>query len=105
MICDLKEFLDPIPISKMWGVGKKTQESLGHLKIFTFRDLRRSPVEILERGFGKQGIKMHLLAMGIDDRDVIPHHDAKSMGHEETYSVDVLDILSLVSLLRSGLSH
>ncbi|MBW1801187.1 MAG: DNA polymerase IV [Deltaproteobacteria bacterium] len=85
-------FLDPLPISKMWGVGKKTQEALHRLNIRTFRDLRQAPVTLMERKFGKYGTKMHQLAMGIDDRDVIPHHDAKSIGHEETFSADIHDV-------------
>ena len=44
----------------------------------------------MEKKFGKQGAKIHLLAMGIDDRDVIPEHDVKSIGHELTFSQDII---------------
>ncbi len=87
----VREFLDPLPISKMWGVGKVTQETLSRLKICTFRDLRQLSVNVLEKKFGKHGLKMHRLSMGIDERDVEPHHDVKSIGHEETFSKDILD--------------
>ena len=87
----VREFLDPLPIKKMWGVGKVTQKTLSRLNIHTFRDLRRTPVEVLERKFGKYGIKMHELAMGIDERQVVTSHDIKSIGHEETFSVDIID--------------
>jgi DNA polymerase-4 len=50
------------------------------------------PVEVLEKEFGKQGLKMHQLAMGIDERDVEPYKDAKSIGHEMTFSRDILDV-------------
>jgi DNA polymerase-4 len=59
----VREFLDPLPVGKMWGAGKVTQKALEDLNIRTFRDLRRMPVEVLERKFGKNGIRMHILAM------------------------------------------
>jgi DNA polymerase-4 len=73
----------------MWGVGKVTQETLARLNIHTFGDLSRVPVKILEKKFGKAGLKMHALSLGIDDRDVIPVREAKSVGHEETFLQDV----------------
>jgi len=88
----VRQFLDPLPIKKMWGVGKVTQESLGRLNVRTFKDLCQAPVKILERRFGRHGLEMHLLSMGIDDRNVVPGHDVKSIGHEDTFSNDILDI-------------
>jgi DNA polymerase-4 len=86
----VREFLDPLPIQKMWGVGKVTQEALARLRIQTFKDLSRVSVEVLEKKFGKHGIHMHQLSMGIDDRDVVTEHEVKSIGHEETFSEDIL---------------
>ena len=88
----VREFLDPLPIKKMWGVGKATQEALGRLDVQTFKDLSRLPVKLLERRFGRHGLKMHLLSMGIDERAVVPDQDVKSIGHEETFSHDISDI-------------
>jgi DNA polymerase-4 len=88
----VRKFLDPLPIGKMWGVGKVTQETLAQLNIYTFRDLSRVPVKVLEKKFGKYGPKMHELSMGIDDRDVVPYQEAKSIGNEETFNEDILDI-------------
>ena len=88
----VRVFLDPLPIKKMWGVGKVTQLLLSRLSIHTFKDLRRTPVKVLENKFGKQGAKIHLLAMGIDERDVIPEHDVKSIGHEETFLQDIVSL-------------
>jgi len=87
----LREFLNPLPIKKMWGVGKVTQEALARLNVRTFKDLSLMPVKVLEQQFGKHGLKMHHLSMGIDHREVIPEHDAKSIGHEETFSQDIID--------------
>jgi DNA polymerase-4 len=88
----VREFLDPLPIKKMWGVGKVTQEALFQLSINTFKDLRQVPVEVLEKKFGRHGIHMHQLSMGIDERDLVTFHDVKSIGHEDTYSEDILDL-------------
>jgi DNA polymerase-4 len=87
----VREFLDPLPIHKMWGVGNVTQRALARRNVRTFRDLSRVPVEALEQEFGKYGLKMHLLSMGIDDRGVVPEHSTKSIGHEETFLQDVLE--------------
>jgi DNA polymerase-4 len=88
----VREFLDPLPINKMWGVGKVTQAALSRLSIHTFKNFRQAPVGELEKKFGKHGIHMHQLSMGIDERDVVTFHDAKSIGHEDTYSKDILDL-------------
>jgi DNA polymerase IV len=86
------KFLDRMPIERMWGAGKVTQEIMLKMGIRTFRDLSQTPVEILENKFGAHGRKMQLLSMGIDDREVVPERDAKSIGHEDTFMKDILDI-------------
>ena len=87
----VREFLDPLPVKKMWGVGKITQQALARLNVKTFKDLRQIPVEILEKNFGKYGTAMHLLSMGIDERDVEPEREVKSIGHEQTFMKDILN--------------
>jgi DNA polymerase-4 len=54
--------------------------------------LRQTPVEVLGKKFGKHGVKIHFLAMGIDERDVIPEHDMKSIGHEQTFLQDIMSL-------------
>jgi len=88
----VRDFLDPLPVKKMWGVGKVSQRILSHLNIHTFRDLRQTPGKILEKKFGKQGAKIKLLAMGIDERNVIPKHEVKSIGHEQTFLRDIVSL-------------
>ncbi len=88
----VREFLDPLHIKKMWGVGKVTQRALAQLNIHTFKDLSQIRVEVLERKFGKHGAKMYALAMGIDDRDVEPEHETKSIGHEQTFMKDIMEL-------------
>jgi len=87
----VRDFLDPLPVKKMWGVGKITQQALARLDVTTFKDLRQIPVEILEKNFGKNGAAMHLLSMGIDERDVEPEREVKSIGHEQTFMKDILN--------------
>jgi len=87
----VRDFLDPLPVKKMWGVGKVTQQALARLKVKTFKDLRQIPVEILEKTFGERGAAMHLLSMGIDERDVEPEREPKSIGHEQTFMKDILN--------------
>jgi DNA polymerase-4 len=88
----VQEFLDPLPIKRMWGVGKVTQEKLARLGIRTFRDLRKAHAKVLEQEFGKHGLSMHVLSMGLDDRDVVPEHDVKSIGHEQTFLHNILEL-------------
>ena len=86
----VREFLDPLPVNKMWGVGRATQQVLTRLGVRTFQDLRRMPVKVLEKALGKHGAAMHRLAMGMDDREVVPEHVTKSIGHEESFAVNIL---------------
>jgi len=86
------EFLDPLPVNKMWGIGKVTLKALTRLNIHTFRDLYQMPVDVLEKKFGKQGVRMHQLSMGIDEREVVTEYDVKSIGHENTFLQDILEM-------------
>ena len=88
---EITSFLDPLSVSKMWGVGKVTHEKLKKYNINTFYDLRTFPVKTLEKLFGKNGPKMHSLAMGIDERKVETEHEIKSIGHELTFTKDVIN--------------
>ena len=88
----VREFLDPLPIQKMWGVGKATQKAMARLGIHTFRDLSRMSAEVLEEKLGKHGVKMHTLSLGVDERDVITEHAIKSIGHEQTFHHNIIDL-------------
>ncbi len=84
-------FLDPLPVSRLWGVGKATLPKLERLGVQTFADLRRHAKEELRQHFGDTGERFYRLVRGIDDRDVITDRQAKSISHEVTFSVDVND--------------
>ncbi|HEX9190796.1 MAG TPA: DNA polymerase IV [Candidatus Deferrimicrobiaceae bacterium] len=82
-------FLDPLPVAKLWGVGKVTERELQRRGVRTIGDLRRVPKGTLTGAFGAHGEQLHRLAHGIDDRPVETEHEAKSIGHEDTYDHDL----------------
>ena len=86
------EFLAPLPIKRLWGVGRKTRETLGTLGVKTIGDLAALPLELLEKKFGKHGRSLHNAALGLDERDVETEHATKSVGHEYTFDKDLLEI-------------
>jgi DNA polymerase-4 len=87
-----REFLAPLPVGRLWGVGKVTQKALHGMGVETIGDLSRIPVGALAKAFGKHGVLLHELSLGIDDREVTPGQEAKSVGHEETYPEDLVEM-------------
>lgn len=86
------EFLHPLPIGALWGVGDKTEEALHRLGLRTVADLANTPVGTLERALGAAaGRHLWELSWGRDDRSVVPDVAEKSLGSEETFSTDVDD--------------
>jgi DNA polymerase-4 len=82
-------FLAPLPVAKLWGVGKVTERELHRMGVRTIGDLRSVPAETLTRAFGTSGEQLRRLADGIDDRPVETSLEAKSIGHEDTYDHDL----------------
>jgi DNA polymerase IV len=87
----VRQFLTPLPIERLWGVGKVTQKDLLLLNVQTIGDLQRLPKDLLQRRFGQQGLQLYFLSRGLDDREVEPERKLKSLGREETYSEDIKD--------------
>ncbi|HPD13307.1 MAG TPA: DNA polymerase IV [Planctomycetota bacterium] len=96
---EAQAFLRPLPVGKLWGVGRRTQEALDRLGIRTIGDLAARPREELVRRFGKQGEDLWDLAHGRDDRPVEAAGEAKSIGHENTFEHDTRDPRLLASTL------
>ena len=88
---DIKKILYPLPVSSLWGIGKKTEELLKKSGIYLVEQLARMPDSILENLLGKNGKKMKLLAQGIDESPVTPPSTAKSIGKETTFSTNITE--------------
>jgi DNA polymerase IV len=86
------DFLHPLPVAELWGVGKQTGEALARLGLHTVADIAQTPIGALERELG-QAAAAHLsaLAAGRDERRVVPGSQEKSIGAEETFATDVCD--------------
>jgi nucleotidyltransferase/DNA polymerase involved in DNA repair len=87
----IQEFLDPLPLSRLWGAGKKTIEKLNNQHIYTIGDLSKLPKDILQQKFGKLGNHFYQLSRGLDTRPVEPGHEVKSVSNETTFSNDLYD--------------
>jgi nucleotidyltransferase/DNA polymerase involved in DNA repair len=85
------EFLHPLPISKMWGVGKKSEVKLQAMGIHTIGDLAKLTQDAVIKKFGKNGLHFWMLANGMDEREVEHDHTVKSVSLENTYEEDVAD--------------
>jgi DNA polymerase-4 len=85
-------FLDPLPVGRIWGVGKVTGQVFERLGIRTIGQLRQLSLDSLAEIFGASGEHYWRLAHGIDERKVIPDREAKSISHETTFSEDIADI-------------
>lgn len=87
----VQEFLNPLAVERIWGVGKKTAEQLHSFNIRTVNDLRTLEQGYLSQLFGAAGSQLYLLARGIDDRPVESDRIVKSIGRETTFASDIAD--------------
>jgi len=87
----IKEFLNPLPISRLWGAGKETQKALLKMGIHTIGELAIYPKDILEKKLGKVGNHFYKLAHGIDNRKVESTEVVKSVSNEHTFFKDIKD--------------
>jgi DNA polymerase-4 len=86
------EFLHPLPVSALWGVGERTGQTLSRLGLRTVGDIARTPVSALEAELGTAAAgHLSALAWGRDSRGVESSVREKSVGAEETFDVDVID--------------
>lgn len=99
---DVAAFLAPLPIERMWGIGPKTAPSLRRLGYRTLGDLARAHPAALERALGSSGPTIRALARGEDPREVVPDREARSIGAEATYEVD---LTTREAIARTLLAH
>lgn len=86
-----EEFLAPLPIRRLWGVGPKSEEALAHLGIRLIGDIAKFDQAALFRRLGQSGEHLWQLAHGLDDREVSTEGGFKSIGHETTFEKDTGD--------------
>ena len=94
-----QKILDPLPVSKIWGIGKVTNKELEKIGIETIEQLRHTTLNSLSIILGNQAETILKLAKGIDSRDVETAHEAKSISAEETFSKDIQDKDTLLGVL------
>ena len=87
---EVDAFLIPLPVGRLPGVGKVTEEALAKLRIHTVGELRGLELPVLEDEFGRYGVRLYELARGIDDSEVVPNRPTQSMSVEDTFEKDVL---------------
>ena len=95
------EFLAPLPVRALWGVGPKTEARLAEIGVTTIAELAAWPEEDLTRRFGKHGQELAQRARGIDDSPIVTSHVAKSVSQETTFARDLRD----QTLLQQTLSE
>jgi DNA polymerase-4 len=84
-------FLAPLPVEKLPGVGKQTVKVINGLGVHTIGGLSRTPSHTLKSHLGTAGEILHRFANGIDDRQVLPPGEAKSISRETTFGEDTRD--------------
>ena len=95
----VQEFLNPLPVGNLWGVGQQTALVLERLGLRTVGDVARCPPPFLERALGEHGVALAELARGRDSRRVVPGQRAKSVGAEETFETDLQEATQIHAAL------
>jgi DNA polymerase IV len=86
------DFLHPLPVDALWGVGEKAAQTLHRLGLGTVAELAHAPLGMLRRALGDaSAAHLHELAWGRDPRKVVPEHVEKSIGAEMTFDTDISD--------------
>jgi DNA polymerase-4 len=86
---DVDTFLLPLPVGRLPGVGKVTEEKLEQLGIKTVSNLRALNLPTLEGQFGRYGLRLYELSRGIDNSQVVPNMPTKSISAEDTFERDL----------------
>ncbi len=90
-----KSFLAPLPIEKLPMIGKQTGSLLRNMGVETIDVLSQIPVEMMMNLLGKNGIELWRRANGIDETPIVPYHEQKSIGTENTFETDTIDVAFL----------
>ena len=85
------EILFPLPVSKVYGLGKKSVSRLNNIGIFTVEELYNLSYDMFLELFGKSGADIYYRIRGVDDRQVETIRERKSVGRETTLKSDTSD--------------
>lgn len=91
----VRRFLDPLPVRRLWGVGPRIAERLNQAGVFTAGQLRQTGSDVLEALFGAHGEDLAYRAAGMDERPVKPQHTRRSISQETTFARDIHDLEGL----------
>jgi len=97
----VREFLDPLPVRKIPGIGKKSAAELFELDIRTVADLAACDVQVLMGRFGKAAIGLHNVALGLDESEVEERDGIKSISRETTFEQDTDDLHVLILTMQA----
>lgn len=86
------DFLWPLGIEKINGVGKQTEQQLKNFGIYTIEDIAKTPIELMEKYAGKWGESLWHKAHGIGSAEITTDWEQKSMSHENTFDTDYTDV-------------
>ena len=95
-----REFLAPLTVEKLWGVGPKTSERLSQAGVLTVGDLSSKTNEWMQANFGQVGLQMKRLSLGEDQSLVVVSRERKSVSAEMTLATDSNDPEALYDLVR-----
>ncbi|MEM7351109.1 MAG: DNA polymerase IV [Acidobacteriota bacterium] len=96
----VREFLDPLPVRRLHGVGPATEKALHEMDVKTIADLRAVELETLRRRFGRHGQGLYNYSRGIDQRPVRTDRERKSLGSERTYASNIQSLEEMDSQLE-----
>ena len=88
----IEKFMEDLPVEKFFGVGQVTAAKMKNMGLHTGADLKRLTEHELTHRFGKVGGFYYKIVRGIDNRQVQPHRETKSMGAEDTFPYDLTTI-------------
>jgi DNA polymerase-4 len=98
---EVRDFLAPLPVGRIWGIGAVGRRRLEALGIATIGDLATTSDDRLRRALGSFGVGLARLARGEDEREVEPYREAKSYGEENTFERDVAERAALEGPIRA----
>jgi DNA polymerase-4 len=95
----VQAFLEPLPVSRLWGVGKVGERAMQRLGLHTIGDVAWRDEAFMEQQFGRNGLHLLALSRGIDPREVVAGRETKSVSNETTFPTDIADRKALRVIL------